>query len=129
MDQRLDEPGAANLRERFAGFFDAVLIRVELELPQAPAERRADVTVIAADIDGTWKSVRFTVDALREFKLSEGRISNRVLSDGLGIHFISDGVLLDLAPYTTEAVAEDLLRRSHQYVVGRSCGALVADLA
>jgi hypothetical protein len=122
-----DEVAAAALLERFADFFDAVLVHVVLDLPRAAKDREAVVRLLAREDGGPWRSVVFSVRQLREFKIVEAKSSNLVLSDGLGIHFLNDEVLLDLAPFTERPVDAADLWRSHQYVVGKTCSVDVTD--
>ena len=116
------------LQERFASFFDAVLVEVCLRLPRSVANRQATLRLIAEDATGSWVSVVFTITRVSEFKFVEGPSSNLVLSDGLGIHLIDDGIFVDLAPYTDHPVDPGELRRSHQYVVGDVCSFEVMEL-
>jgi hypothetical protein len=118
----LSDKGAIDaLLERFSRFYDAVLVEVHLVLPRAARERRATARLIAEDVEGTWHSVSFVVEQLTEFAFAEGRSSNLVLSDGLGVHLVDGRTFLDLAPYTEEPAGLDDLRRSPQYIAGGSC--------
>ena len=120
----LTDQGAIDaLLERFSSFYDAVLVEVHLELPRSSGDRRATVRLLAQDSEGEWSSVTFVVQSLTEFTFAEGRSSNLVLSDGLGIHRIDGRTFLDLAPYTESPAGIDDLRRSSQYVAGGSCAA------
>ena len=115
----LDDQAAVDaLLDRFAGFFDALLVGVVLELPRGRQDRRATLRLLAQEREGPWCIVVLSVEGLREFMLVEGRTSNLVLSDGLGIHLLHDGAFVDLAPYTDAPALPDELRRSHQYVLG-----------
>jgi hypothetical protein len=113
-----DQRSMDALLARFGGFFDAVLVEVVLKLPRDAGNRNATVRLLAQEQDGPWSSVALRSGGLREFKFSEGRVSNLVLSDGLGLHCLDDGVFVDLAPFTEQPVAADDLRRSHEYVFG-----------
>jgi hypothetical protein len=116
-----DQVAIDALLERFSSFYDAVLVEVRLELPRRSSDRRATVRLLAQDGEGEWSSVTFAVEALSEFKFAEGRSSNLVLSDGLGVHLLDGRTFLDLAPYTESPAGIDDLRRSSQYVAGGSC--------
>jgi hypothetical protein len=122
-----DQRSMDALRARFGGFFDAVLVEVVLKLPRNEGNRQATVRLLAQEQDGPWRSVAFTIGRLREFKLSEGRVSNLVLSDGLGLHRLDDGVFVDLAPFTDQPVPVGDLRRSYAYVFGETCSAEVIE--
>ena len=111
------------LLERFSSFYDAVLVEVHLELPRTSGDRRATVRLLAQDREGEWSSVTFVVEPLTEFKFAEGRSSNLVLCDGLGIHLVDGRAFLDLAPYAAAPAGIEDLRRSQQYVAGGSCAA------
>jgi hypothetical protein len=121
-----DEAAVRALNERFAGFYDAVVVEFNLTLPRVAADRRATVRLIAADETGAWVSVILTISRVSEFKLIEGKSSNLVLSDGLRIHHLADEVFVDLAPYSETTDVNDL-RRSHQYIVGGSCSVEVEE--
>jgi hypothetical protein len=122
-----DDLSIAALRERFSEFYDALLVELHLHLPRSARDRRALVRLVAQDCDGTWCSVAFAIEGLREFAISEGRTSSLVLSDGLGMHRVDGGVFLDLAPFTDQPVAPAQLRRSHAYVFGDSCVVEVSE--
>ena len=129
MGTPLDSTAALEIRERFSYFFDGLVDRVELDrLSDRREQRRAVVRVLAAESPSEdWYSITFELEGLRAFKLGEGRTSHIVLSDGLGIHHLPEGVFLDLAPFvdlypfTSADVNPDLVWRSHQYLVGSSC--------
>jgi len=124
-----DDSAIAALRKRFADFYDALLVEVHLQLPSAKRDRRAFVRLLAEDGDGTWCSVAFVLEELREFKLVEGRTSSLVLSDGLGVHRVDGGVFLDLSPFTDQPVAPADLRRSYAYFFGAGCAVEVSEAA
>jgi hypothetical protein len=122
-----DQAAVDALRERFSDFFDAVLVSVVLELPRSAQDRAATLRVLAQTVEGSWHTIVFCVDRLREFKFFEGRTSYLVLSDGLDIHLVAGGTFLDLAPFSEQPASLDELRRSRQYVFGAACSFEVTE--
>lgn len=123
-----DQATVDALLERFSGFYDAVLVGVVLDLPRTRQDRRAALRILAEERAGSWRTVVLSIKDLREFKFEEGRTSHLVLSDGLGIHLLQDGIFVDLAPYTEAPVSPEALPRSHMYAFGGSCSFEVTEV-
>jgi len=129
MTQLVDEAAVAEFMDRFSRFYDGLLVRVALDLPHA-GESRATVEILAQEVpnsDGPWYVVSIEIAGVSGYSFAEGKVSHRVLSEGIMIHFLGGGVFVDLAPYTDEPRDEHDIRRSYQYVVGRSCGFSVRE--
>jgi hypothetical protein len=118
------------LLDAFSEFYDGLIVEIRLHLPPSPiSEREGRVRVEARRADGAWCSVALAVAGLRDYKFTEGSADYLVLSDGLQIHFLSDRVFVDFAPYSEVYDTEAALQRSRQFMVGRSCYVEVAEIA
>src|SRR4051812_9946693 len=120
--ERLDTQAAIDaLCERFSDFFDAVLVEVVLQLPPQARDRQATLRLLAQDREETWWSVRLVLSSLSGYRLTEGRVSYLVLSDGLHIALHDQRTVIDLAPDRDQVRADTELEQSQQYVVGGEC--------
>ncbi|WP_027006889.1 hypothetical protein [Conexibacter woesei] len=125
-----DQPDADALLKRFYDFYDGLVVGFTLEhLDGRATEPVARIRVEARADDGTWALLAFKVSGVTSFLFGESpRVSNVVLSLGIGIHFRADGIFIDLSPWNERPWTEEDVRKSHQYVAGRECTVEIHDL-
>lgn len=113
---------ASRVLERFYRCNDGLIRRVDLVFEPNRDESRATIVCSVKDDEAgaEWVNVIFRVRGLHEHTMTEGRVSYRVLSDGLTLGWFEGLVFLDFGPYTTEPDGVDDVRRSGCYFAGLS---------
>jgi hypothetical protein len=123
MNVSLFTPGDADsVLERFYRCNDGLIRRVDLVFEPNRDDSRATIVCSVKDdaADAQWVNVIFRVRRLREFTMSEGNVTYRVLSDGLTLGWFEGLIFLDFGPYTSEPSGVDDYRRSGCYFAGHS---------
>ena len=118
----LTQADADRVLERFYRCTDGVIRRVDLAFDPDRDDSRATIICSVKDdaADAEWVNVVFRVRGLRELAMTEGRVSYRVLSDGLTLGWFEGLVFLDFGPYTSEPSGVEDFRRSGCFFAGLS---------
>lgn len=118
----LTQADAESVLARFYRCYDGVIRRVELVFQPNRDDSVATIECSVKDgaADSAWVTVRFCVRGLREFTLSEGTTTYRVLSDGLTLGWFAGLLFLDFGPYTSDPAGVADFRRSGCYFAGHT---------
>ncbi len=118
----LTQADSESVLERFYRFSDGLIRRIDLVFEPNRDDSRATIACSVRDdaAGSEWVNVIFRVRGLREFTMTEGRVSYRVLSDGLALGWFEGLVFLDFGPYTSAPSGVDDYRRSGCYFAGHS---------